>query len=147
VYDSFSIIVGNGLVLSKGDLWKRQRRNLTPLFHFSSLTKMPPIMNKQVFEFMDELRATNQKLVHPTHEFSRLTLRIVIDCVFGGSEFLDANVMSDHWKTVNRALNAYFTFSMLLGPKINNLLPLPFNLTIKKVIMSLSHVFSNEERL
>jgi len=140
VYDSFSIVLGNGLVLSNGELWKRQRRNLTPLFHFKSLTKMPPIMNNRVLEFVNEMNATNQKLVHPTHEFSRLTLRIVIDCVFGGSEYLDANVLSEHWETINKALNAYFLCSMLLSSKVNNSLPLPFNITIKKTMQKIIHL-------
>ena len=57
VYDSLDVLLGNGLVLSKGDLWKRQRRLLTPLFHFKSLSKMPFIMNKRIDQFLAHLEA------------------------------------------------------------------------------------------
>lgn len=44
IYSSLEELLGNGLVLSTGSLWKRQRKLLNPLFHYSKLKQMPSIM-------------------------------------------------------------------------------------------------------
>jgi len=48
-----------------------------------------------------------------------MTLEIVIDCVFGGKRYLDAEAMEPLWKNVNLAVNNYFIGDLFLGTTVS----------------------------
>jgi cytochrome P450 len=52
LWDSIRTLIGNGLVVSQGDLWKRQRRMMNPHFHHSSLAHLADLMVKAIDEGM-----------------------------------------------------------------------------------------------
>ena len=43
-YEAVKILIGGGLVVSRGEAWRKQRANLSPLFHYSKLKQMPDVM-------------------------------------------------------------------------------------------------------
>merc|ERR1712000_258299 len=131
VYDSFKIMVGDGLVTSKGETWKRQRRLLTPLFHFQKLKQMPDIMNQRIEHLCEKLEGFKGKEVLAVDLFGEMTLEVVIDCVFGGKRYLDAEAMEPLWKSVNVAVNNYFIGDLILGSTLNTITPFPWNFKIK----------------
>merc|ERR1712000_113202 len=131
VYDSFKIMVGDGLVTSKGETWKRQRRLLTPLFHFQKLKQMPDIMNQRIQHLCEKLEGFKGKEVLAVDLFGEMTLEVVIDCVFGGKRYLDAEAMEPLWKSVNVAVNNYFIGDLILGSTLNTITPFPWNFKIK----------------
>merc|ERR1712232_465049 len=131
VYDSFKIMVGDGLVTSKGETWKRQRRLLTPLFHFQKLKQMPDIMNQRIEHLCEKLEGFKGKEVLAVDLFGEMTLEVVIDCVFGGKRHLDAEAMEPLWKSVNVAVNNYFIGDLILGSTLNTITPFPWNFKIK----------------
>ena len=48
-----------------------------------------------------------------------MTLEVVIDCVFGGKRYLDAEAMEPLWKSVNVAVNNYFIGDLILGSTVS----------------------------
>ena len=60
-YDLIKILLGDGLVTASGDRWKRDRKLLTPLFHFSKLKTYLPLMNRQANEFAQNLLDNQEK--------------------------------------------------------------------------------------
>ena len=42
-YKFFKPILGTGLVTAEGELWKRQRGVMGPMFHYNSLARLFPV--------------------------------------------------------------------------------------------------------
>jgi cytochrome P450 len=69
-------VLGNGLVTSEGDFWRRQRKLAQPAFHHKSLVGFAETMGRLAGELAGEWElAAGSVDLH--HEMMRLTLRIV----------------------------------------------------------------------
>ena len=77
-------IVGNGLLASEGNFWKRQRRIAQPAFHRERLAGMAGTMTDATEKMLErwDVRSTNEPLDIDA-EMSRLTLGIVGRTLFG----------------------------------------------------------------
>ncbi len=75
--DRVKILLGNGTMTSKDDLWRRQRRMIQPSFHRRTTEGFDaPIERWQGFAARDEL-------LDVTEELSALTLGIILRAIFG----------------------------------------------------------------
>ncbi|XP_038054107.1 cytochrome P450 4F22-like [Patiria miniata] len=76
--------LGDGLLLAKGDTWLRNRRLLTPAFHFDVLKPYVPVYNEAVDVFMTKLEkcATDGVSFEVTKNISLLTLDVLLRCAF-----------------------------------------------------------------
>lgn len=84
-------IVGNGLLASEGDFWRRQRRVAQPAFHRERLAEMAKTMTDAAEKMLEcwEARTTKEPL-DVDAEMSRLTLEIVGRTLFGADVGDDA---------------------------------------------------------
>lgn len=83
-YDSIKIFLGNGLLTSEGEYWKRQRRLAQPAFHKEKLALMFNNMIEQTQKCIDHIDAfadTNQP-INLNKELYKLTLDIVNSTLF-----------------------------------------------------------------
>jgi cytochrome P450 len=74
-YDMLRLVLGNGLVTSEGDFWKRQRRIAQPAFHRERLSGFGEVMTRAANEMVD--RWEPGKPFDFAAEMMRVTLRIV----------------------------------------------------------------------
>lgn len=77
-YDGLRMVLGNGLVTSDGEFWRRQRKLAQPAFHREKLSAFAQTMVDCTTDWLDDLegRATNRPVdIH--HEMMQLTFRIV----------------------------------------------------------------------
>lgn len=81
-------IWGEGLVLSDGEEWQRQRRQVSPAFHANRLgavARAIEIETEDTVRRWDHLAGEGQP-VSLTTEFSGLTLRVLLRALFGDGE-------------------------------------------------------------
>ncbi len=76
--------LGEGLLIAEGKLWARNRRLLTPAFHFEILKGYIPVYNNCVRILLDKWRvqARNGKSVKIFDTISLLSLDIISQCAF-----------------------------------------------------------------
>lgn len=80
-----ALLLGNGLMVSKGDVWKRQRRMIQPAFNHESIgpsTKLISAVNTELLKKW-QLAARGNKSVNVTRDVSTMALEIVLRFIFG----------------------------------------------------------------
>ena len=83
--DRVRILLGKGIMTSEGELWKRQRYMMQPLFHRRVITEFASVIaaaNERCLARWDVLAGRGEP-VNLTDEMSELTLDIVLRSIFG----------------------------------------------------------------
>ena len=83
--DRVKILLGNGIMTSEGEFWRRQRYMMQPLFHRRVITRFAEVIDAANARFLDrwEAQARRGELVNLTDDMSELTLAIVLKSIFG----------------------------------------------------------------
>ena len=82
--DRVKILLGNGIMVSEGDHWKRQRRMLQPAFHRRALQHFEELIrgyNGRHLETWSEAAAKGEA-IDVAEEMSRLALEIILRAIF-----------------------------------------------------------------
>ena len=80
-----AFLLGNGLMVSKGELWKRQRRMIQPAFNHESigpLTKLITVVNSELLKKW-QLAARRNESVNVTRDVSGMALEVVLRFILG----------------------------------------------------------------
>ncbi len=83
--DRVKILLGNGIMTSEGEFWRRQRMMLQPLFHRRVITQFAEVIaaaNDALLARWERLARAGEP-VNLTDEMSELTLGIVLRAIFG----------------------------------------------------------------
>lgn len=83
-YDELQLLLGDGLLTSEGEVWKKQRRLAQPAFHKERLAYLVNIMGDVV---MDTVKQWNEKYkpgdeINITYEMNKLALEVVSRTLF-----------------------------------------------------------------
>jgi enediyne biosynthesis protein E7 len=83
--DRVRILLGKGIMTSEGELWKRQRYMLQPLFHRRVISEFASLIGAANDRFIARWQplAHRGEPVNLTDEMSELTLEIVLRSIFG----------------------------------------------------------------
>lgn len=102
--------IGDGLLLSTGAKWFRNRRLLTPGFHFEILKPYMDIYNDSTSMMMKNIadEATTGKSVEIFSHIGLLTLDIILQCAFSHSDKIQSKGTSDPY------INTVFSLSKLI---------------------------------
>ncbi len=73
-------VLGEGLLTSEGELWRRQRRLMQPVFHRRSVAAFGEIMTRETLAMLDRWRPGSP--LDLAAEMSRLTLDVVTGALF-----------------------------------------------------------------
>lgn len=96
-----ALLTGSGLIVSEGELWKRQRRMIQPAFHrevIGALTKVIAAVNSTLLKKW-QMAAQKNESVNVTRDVSGMALEVVLRSILGedyeqiGFHF---NLLSEH---------------------------------------------------
>jgi cytochrome P450 len=121
IYDTIEIITGQGLVRSSGELWARQRKLLTPLFHLQQLRAYVPIMNDEAKLLLRTLDATGGAAISPTSVFGNTAQSVLMRAVF--ADRLNIEEMTQVWEKATNGVIAYMFGLMFLPRTLLELVP------------------------
>ncbi len=115
-YDSFRLLVGNGLVTSDGELWRQQRRLMQPPFTPASIGQFADMMVDVTKTMLDRWQpmADRGDTFEMDSEMRRLTMSIIGRAMFG----ID---LSNEMTEVGDALEEAFGF---IPTRTNSVVPL-----------------------
>jgi cytochrome P450 len=106
-YEILKVFLGNGLLTSEGDFWRKQRRLAQPAFHREKLAaitgQMAASTEKLVQKWKNKFKSG--AVINIADEMNEVTLDIVAEALFG------ANV-SDHLEEIREAISISNHFAM-----------------------------------
>jgi cytochrome P450 len=137
-YKALEPVLGNGLLLSEGDFWLRQRRLVAPMFHRKQVRRFAEIMVEEAHKVVDELgrAADSGREVDVASIMSRLTLAIVGRVLFNrdiGRKSDDiGEAMEELFRDVNRRITSLWSIPLEV--------PTPHNLKMRGYISQLTEL-------
>jgi cytochrome P450 len=118
--DRVKILLGNGIMTSEGDFWRRQRRMMQPAFHRRIIDQFAALIGAVNATYAERWaeKAARGEPVNLTDDASELTLEIVLRSIFGTDldrleRQLGANPFEVVAKDSNRDLKFAFRFRSL----------------------------------
>lgn len=121
--DRVKILLGNGIMTSEGEFWRRQRRMMQPDFHRRVLARFARLIHDVNEKFVARwaAHASRGEPVNLTDDTSELTLQIVLESIFGDDlqrveRQLGSNPFEVVAKEQNRDLKFAFRFRSLARP-------------------------------
>ena len=80
-YRALARVLGNGLLTSEGDFWKRQRGLIQPAFHRENISAYARVMTAAASRMLDSWKNEQERNIHD--DLMRVTLEIVAQCLYG----------------------------------------------------------------
>jgi enediyne biosynthesis protein E7 len=118
--DRVKILLGNGIMTSEGDFWRRQRRMMQPSFHRRVIDQFSLLIDQVNENFAQRWAASAARgqPINLTDDVSELTLEIVLRSIFGSDlarleRQMGANPFEVVAKETNRDLKFAFRFRSL----------------------------------
>lgn len=115
----FHRLVGNGLVTSEGDFWRRQRRLAQPAFHRQRISSYGDVMVQYAERAIDAWKDGEHRDI--ARDMTRLTLEIVVKTLFNSDVSNDA----DHIGQILSGLVKPFASQATVKWILDNRLPTP----------------------
>ncbi|GIX83786.1 cytochrome P450 4V2 [Caerostris extrusa] len=101
--------IGQGLLTSYDEKWRRRRKMLTPAFHFNILKDFLPVFNKQSKILTDVMKEfTNQEFVDVVPLITSCSLDIICESILGKEMHTQTEPTTPYVKAVVSLTNSVF---------------------------------------
>jgi cytochrome P450 len=132
-----SSLAGNGLLVSDGDVWRRQRQLSTPAFRRAAIEKYATSMIDCTCETLLTKSRWRPGAVRDVYaDFNELTLRITLSALFGGSEDLSSSAAKEVTDSIQQAFE-FFSRRSATAFIIPESVPTPDNLQFTAAVARL----------
>lgn len=139
LYQRMEQVLGNGLITSSGEHWKRQRKLTQPLFNRDKIASFSGIMASETRDLTARWENSQARQIDLNAEMMKLTCRIIARTMFGIDMESRYDELGDAWN----AINAYFSDRFWAVSDILSKLPTPKNLRLKKNIAIFDRFIAN----
>jgi cytochrome P450 len=119
-------LIGDGIFMSEGEKWRKQRRLIQPTFHQSNILKMIETMNRRIKSYLLTL---NPGEFQPAFGVKKMVFEIVGEALFGDELGKDFNELRHSMEFLNRFLTS--RFSQFIPVPLG--IPTPSHLKFRKV--------------
>ncbi len=94
-YQQLKLVIGNGLVTSEGDFWRKQRRLVQPAFYKTQLETIYKVMQNIAEDFCKKLSEKSQisSTIELSEEINKVTADIILKTLFTTENNSDQKVM------------------------------------------------------
>jgi cytochrome P450 len=130
----FHRLVGNGLLTSHGEEWKRQRRMSSPAFHRERIANYADTMVSYTNRLTESWQVGETRDMH--RDMMRLTLEIVVRCLFSADVSNDVDNVGETLKKLVKPFANQATLAWIL----NNRLPTPTHLRFHRLAKQIDDV-------
>ena len=140
---SLKQVLGDGLLSSEGDFWKRQRRLIQPAFHREKIAGYAETMTKHTTRALEGWHDGQSLDVH--HAMMELTAEIVTECLFGTA----AGDVSEVAACIDTVMERFANPLFFAFPFLSHV-PLPINTRFQEVVPRLDRIvrgFIEQRRL
>lgn len=147
-YDRFRVIFGNGLLVSEGEVWKKQRRLMAGSFSSKQIEKLHPIMVSETNSILNQWKPNEE--IDLAKEMNLITLEIISVGLLGKRQENDSLVLRKALQDILEYLQSsrHLWLQLLIAPfpikdkykfaiKLERLLPLK---STKKFFSSIQKV-------
>lgn len=137
-YDMLKILLGNGLLTSEGDFWRKQRRLIQPAFSKQKLADLTAMMVKRSEQEAERMaqKAQTGEYFDVANDMTALTLDIISEAIF--SSGIDGK--QDFVAKQITLLNQMATDKLNSPIRLPANFPTPFNVRERKAVESLDKV-------
>lgn len=150
-YERFKLIVGNGLLVSEEDVWRRQRRLLSWAFASKNIERIHHVMAQEALDMVT--RWKDKKELDLAEEMNLVTLQIISVSLFGKSQLAHGNRIRESLQEMLKYLQTtkHLWIQFFLWPlplrgkrelalKIEKSLPLPSTKRFFKAIETIDEI-------
>ena len=136
---ALSLVIGNGLVISEGDFWRRQRRLMQPAFHRQRLAMLAETMRDSAMETARRWETgcvAGGEPIEVTREMTDLTIKIAAETLFGADVSDDSARFGDALQTALGHVN----FKMMYPLAVLDYVPTARNRRFRRAMKTLDEV-------
>jgi cytochrome P450 len=141
-YGPIRTFLGEGLLTSEGETWRRHRRLVQPVFHHRNIVALAPTMVAATEDWWTEVepRVRAGEVLDVTEEMSRLALDVACRCFFG------THATPEVAEAISRDLATLLRFAVArIGlPEIVEWLPLP---PVRRAFAAMDRLHALADRL
>jgi cytochrome P450 len=127
----FQKLVGNGLLTSEGEVWKRQRRLAQPAFHRQRISAYADVMVEYASRMMFSWREGEVRDIH--RDMMRLTLEIVVKTLFNADVSGDADKVSRVLSQIVKPFSSQATLKWIADNRLPTSTHRSFNRSVKEI--------------
>lgn len=140
-YDVLKAVLGNGLLTSEGDFWKKQRRLIQPAFHKRKLEELTAMMVREAQHTVDKFMpvADSGKAIDISPEMTALTLEVISKAIFSDGVEDKAYIVG---KQINM-LNQYAIDKVNDPFRLPAFIPTPFNVKERRSMKLLNDIIED----